>query len=138
MLCNIQRIIPSKYVLVIEIVMRNCMDPSKIELYSHSTRLSAVSVNLRQASVWLNETILNSGVGIYKVWDFKKYLNCPYHLKSDYLQGIYKWVSLKNNMLKISLNRNYWLKLNVVSGVDLCLGPNTVSLSVCLSNCTGD
>ena len=54
MLCNIQRIIPSNYVLVIEIVMRNCMDPSKIELYSRSTRLSAVSVNLRQARETLN------------------------------------------------------------------------------------
>lgn len=42
MMCNIQRIILSNYVLVIEIVMKNCMDPSKIELYSRSPILAKV------------------------------------------------------------------------------------------------
>ena len=41
--------------------------------------------------------ILNSGVGIHTMYDYKKYLNCSYHLKADYFQGIYKYVSLKNN-----------------------------------------
>uniref|UniRef100_A0A8W8ILA8 Uncharacterized protein n=1 Tax=Magallana gigas TaxID=29159 RepID=A0A8W8ILA8_MAGGI len=40
-------------VSVIEIFLRNCMDPGKIELLSCSTKRSAVSVYLRQARATL-------------------------------------------------------------------------------------
>ena len=65
--------------------------------------------------------ILNSGVGIHTT---KKTSNCSYHLKSDYFPGIYKKVFFKKML-------HYFQELSLVSGDDLCLGANTVSVSVC-------
>ena len=72
------------------------------------------------------------------MYDFKKYLNCSYHLQSDYLQGIYKLSSLKYNAYELITSKLLIIELNVVSGFDLCLGPKTVSLPVSLSNCIGE
>ena len=72
--------------------------------------------------------ILNSGVGIHTT---KKTSNCSYHLKSDYFQGIYKFPLKKCFSVHNIEFIDYFQELSLVSGDDLCLGANTVSVSVC-------
>ena len=112
----------------------------------------------RQPSVWLNETILNSGVGIhestkYLTWLNETILNSGVGIhETTYISKLfvlYK-ILLFSKCLKISFLEKqcfsihyveffyYIQELRFVSGNDLCLGPNTVSFSVCQSDCIGE
>lgn len=70
-------------------------------------------------------------------YDCKKYLNCSCYLKSDYFQGIFIGKFRKKQCFTILYIEfiNYFQEISLVSGDDLCFGPNTVSVSVCQSNC---